>query len=165
MVQMNKCKQTQKLLADYRSGILNPRQTAAVKDHIKQCVDCANELRVLDDVLALIDSNTPQYEPPIGLWNGVNNRITAPEPRYPIFKRLMSRPLQTAGAGVAAIALAISLIVSTTRHETVQPVHVASNVQYIQGHALYAGQAPLADRVSYLSVVVASSESDKDNVK
>jgi hypothetical protein len=49
-------------------------------------------------------------------------------------------------------------MISTGPREHITPVQLASNMEYVQGHALYAGQAPLADRVSYLSVVAASSE-------
>lgn len=152
---MDKCQQVRELLADYRSGILSPRKAAWVEEHLAQCLACADELHVLDDVLALVDANTPEYEPPAGLWNGVYNRITSP----PLTRHWMSKPIRAAGVGIAAVALAVTLIVSTGPRDANPPVRVASNIEYVQGHALYAGQAPLADRVSYLSVVAASSES------
>lgn len=161
---MDKCKEIQALFADYRTGILNPRQASCIEDHISQCSDCAKELRVLDDVLALVDSNVPDYEPPVGLWNGVANRLTSPTPRSTLFKRLMTKPLRTIGAGIAVVALTATLFVSNSNH-TSPPMRITSGAQYMEAHALYAGQAPLADRVGYLSVVAASAEASQSQTK
>jgi hypothetical protein len=155
---MDTCEKVQGLLADYRAENLGLRKSASVEGHLRQCPDCANELRVLDDVLALLEANMPECEPPVGLWNGVHNRITSPEPIGHSVRDWISRPIRAAGIGVAALALAIGLMISTGPREHITPVQLASNMEYVQGHALYAGQAPLADRVSYLSVVAASSE-------
>ncbi|MHB9036408.1 MAG: zf-HC2 domain-containing protein [Armatimonadota bacterium] len=160
---MDDCHKIQELLADYRTGVLSSRKVAWLEDHLKQCFNCENELHVLDDVLALVDANTPECEPPVGLWNGVYNRITSPEPRrsniIDRFGHWISKPIRAAGVGVAALALAVSLIIGMGPRDSVVPVRVTSNLEYVQGHALYAGQAQLADRVSYLSVVAASSAS------
>jgi len=166
---MDRCQQTQELLADYRSGVLSSRKAAWIEEHIAQCAECARELRVLDGALALVEANTPEYEPPAGLWNGVYNRITSPEPEpssvFGDLRRWIARPVQAAGVGVAALALTISLVVITGPHNVSAPVEAASNMEYVQGHALYAGQAPLADRAAYLSVVAASSESGETRAK
>ena len=157
---MDRCKLIQELLADYRSGVLSSRKVAWLEEHISQCAECANELRVLDDVLALVDANTPEYEPPSGLWNGVYNRIISPEPKRGGFGQWIAKPVRAISVGIAALALAIGLFVGIGPRDVSVPVQVASNSEYVQGHALYAGQAQLADRVSYLTVVAASSESN-----
>ena len=161
---MNRCQKTQELLADYRTGILSSSKNAWIEEHIKQCQDCAEELHLLDGVLALVDANTPEYEAPAGLWNGVYNRITSPEHAQSglldAFRHRVTSPIRAAGVGVAVVALAAGIMLSMATHSPGKPVQVASNIEYIQGHALYAGHAPLADRVSYLSVV-AASESNK----
>ena len=166
---MDRCQQVQDLLADYRTGILSPRRIAWIEEHLRQCMECANELRLLDGVLALVDANTPECEPPAGLWNGVYNRITCPEPKRLAllngFGQWIAKPVRAAGVGIAALALAVTLVVSTGPRDVGTPVQVASNAEYVQGHALYAGQAPLADRVSFLTVVDASSESNENQAR
>lgn len=166
---MDRCQQVQELLADYRTGILSSRKVAWIEEHLEQCTGCANELSLLDGVLALVDANTPEYEPPAGLWNGIYNRITSPEPKrstlFVDFGRWIAKPVRAAGIGIAALALAVGLVVSTGPRDVSAPVQVASNIEYIQGHALYAGQAPLADRVGYLTVVAASSESNQEQAR
>lgn len=163
----DKCQQARELLAGYRTGILSARKVAWIEQHLNECSECAEELRVLDDVLAMVDENKPEYEPPVGLWNGVYNRITSPESR-PSRAYWLSKPVHAAGVGLATLVLAIGLIVSSgTHHEVLRGQKVAStqNIEYVQGHALYAGQAPLADRVSYLAVVAASSELSEAQAK
>jgi len=155
----------QDLLADYRTGILSSRKSAWVEEHIQQCTECAKELRLLDGVLALVDANTSEQEPPAGLWNGVYNRITSPEAQRRTvvggLRQWIAKPVQAAGVGIAALALAVGLFVGTGPRDVNTPMQMASGSEYVQGHALYAGQAPLADRVSYITVVAASAESNE----
>jgi anti-sigma factor RsiW len=159
---MDKCHSVQDMLADYRSGLLSAGKRGWVEAHCAECSECAKELRVLDDVLALVDSNTPMQEPPAGLWNGVANRIATPETgRRGAFGHWWTRPLRLAGVGVAALALVIAIEFGAVQHDSVVPVRMASGNEYVQGHALYAGQAPLADRVSYLSLVASNEVQSK----
>lgn len=147
------------MLADYRTGILRGRDLRLVESHLAECPACARELRVLDEVLALVSDSTAESEPPAGLWNGVANRIAAPERSYrPAFAW---RPLRIAGVGAATIALAVGIWLGGMRQEPVTPIRIASSNEYVQGHALYAGQAPLADRVSYLSLVASGEPQHK----
>lgn len=153
------------MLADYRSDILDQRHTDEIEGHLARCEQCAEELRLLDAVLALVDANTSQVEPPVGLWNGVYNRITQPQPRASVWRNIarnwLMRPARAAAMGAAAMALIAGLMFSGLhRGENVPPVSRADS-EYIQAHALYAGQAPLADRASYLTLVSASSGSSE----
>lgn len=159
---MARCNDIQNVLADYRSDLLSPRQVDDIEAHIAQCEACAEELRLLDRVLEIVDSNTPGYEPPAGLWNGVYNRITRPEPKTSVWGNIarnwLLKPSHAAG-WLAALALIVGLIIGGVHHpDTIPPISRADS-EYIQAHALYAGQAPFADRASYLSLVVASSDS------
>ena len=160
---MDECKRVQDLLADYRTGLLSGRKLAWVEGHLQRCAKCADELHALDGVLALVDAATSQREPPPGLWNGIYNRITSPEPEplSPVdrLRQWIAKPVRAAGLGIAALALAVGLIVSNSPHETNTPMQMASSTEYVQGHALYAGQAPFADRLNYLTVVDESSGS------
>lgn len=153
---MNKCLKIQEMLADYRTGILSAGKSREIEAHLLECEECAAELKALDDVLELMESNSPQCEPPAGLWNGVYNRITSPEPRRSSFgdklRGFIAMPARAAGVGVAALALAVGLMLSGGHDNQPGQMTVASNNAYIQGHALYASQAPLADSVSYVSL-------------
>ena len=114
-------------------------------------------MRELDSVLALVNANTPEVEPPAGLWNGVADRIASPERR----RWALTEPLRLAGVSAAALAVILGVIIGGVHHDSIVPLRVASNNEYVQGHALYAGQAPLADRVSYLSLVASSEVQSK----
>jgi len=149
------------MLADYRTDALSPAKRRWVESHLAECSECACELRALDDVLALVDENTPLQDPPAGLWNGVANRIASPETRRSSIGHWLTRPLRLAGVGAAALALILGIMFGGVRHDSVVPVRIASSSEYVQGHALYAGQAPLADRAGYLSLVASSDVQPK----
>jgi hypothetical protein len=124
---------------------------------------CARELRTLDAVLELVESNVPDHEPPVGLWNGVRNRITAPEPRRAVvggnIGRLLRKPVRAASLGAAALALVAAFVVGTVRETPDYGLaFVLADNTYVQAHALSAGHSSFADRVSYLSVVVAAQD-------
>lgn len=148
---MDKCQNVQGILADYRTGLLSDGKRGWVEAHVAECPACARELEILDQVLAMVDENTPAQEPPAGLWNGVANRITSRGPARPNW---LAKPLKLAGAGAAAFAIILGVVLSAGPR-TVVPVRVASSNEYVQGHAFYAGQAPLADHVGYLAMVSA----------
>lgn len=163
---MSRCQKIQNLLSDYRTGILSPKSCRDVEAHISQCPKCAEELRVLDSVLALVERNTTDYEPPVGLWNGVYNRITQAQQAdsRATIGRWLLQPLHAFGTAVAVAALVAAIMVGGVhRNDTDYLVASHSRADYIQGHILYAAQAPLADRVGYLSVVVATSSEASDS--
>lgn len=159
MVNTDKCKKIQDILADYRTNALSPRLVKNLEDHLACCPDCASELQTLDHILEILDANTPEYEPPTGLWNGVHNAITSGQAkRNPLsdvwnWWRKPAR-LITTGTLTAAAAIIISLTHSPRAADTVP--QAISNSEYVQAHALYAGQMTTADRVSYLAVAAAS---------
>lgn len=156
---MDRCHSVQNILADYRSGLLSAGKRDWVQAHCAECSECAKELRALDDVLALVDANTPMQEPPAGLWNGVANRIASPE--RSAVGHWWTRPLRLAGVGVAALALVFAMEFGGAQRDSVVPVEMVSGNEYVQGHALYAGQAPMADRVGYLSLVASNEVQPK----
>lgn len=149
------------MLADYISNVLRSGQRRWIEAHLAECSECAKELRALDGVLALIDANTPMQEPPKGLWNGVANRIASPQAPRRSLGHWLTTPLQLAGVGAAAMAVILAIILGGPQNDPVVPVRMASSNEYIQGHALYAAQAPLADRVSYLSLISSDESQTK----
>lgn len=163
---MSRCQKIQNLFSDYRTGILSPQKCRDVEAHISQCPKCAEELRVLDNVLALVERNTTDYEPPVGLWNGVYNRITQAQhtDSRAAIGRWLLQPLHAFGTAVAVAVLVAAIIVGgIQRNDTDYSVASHSRAEYIQGHVLYAAQAPLADRAGYLSLVVATSSEASDS--
>lgn len=163
---MLNCNKVQQLLAEYRTEILDERRCQEIEQHIKECSECAAELRVLDEMLSLVESNTPSYEPPAGLWNGVYNRISAPSVQ-PLrwdqaICRWIKRPVHAVGVGLTTLVLAATLITASPWHSNTAQIVTASN-EYSQGHALYASQAPFANQANYISLVALSeSKSNKD---
>lgn len=158
---MDKCHTAQEILTDYRTGLLSPAKLKWVEAHLAECSECSAELRVLDDVLSLVEGNAPLQEPPAGLWNGVANRIASPETRRSSIGQWLTPPLRLAGVGAAALALVLGIMFGGAQDNSVVPAKMASSSEYVQGHALYAGQAPLADRVGYLSVVASNEVQTK----
>lgn len=162
VVRMDKCQKVQESLAQYRTATLRSGNNLLIEEHLKSCLECASELRMLDDVLAMVAANTPQLDPPAGLWNGVYNRISQGQIQRSAIQYWLTRPLRIAGAAVAALALIFVVTFSGSHRSGIPPVIIASNREYIQGHALYAAQVPLADHVSYLSVVAASAKAKQN---
>ncbi len=148
------------MLADYRSDVLSASKQRAVRMHLAECEECSNELMALDDVLALVETYSEQCEPPAGLWNGVRNRIEAGNAKRQGFgatlRDWLARPVHA--AGTAALAAALAVVIALSGGPVHQPTAVPMANEYVQGHALYAGQAPLADRPGYLSLVAASAD-------
>ena len=65
---MGNCDKVKQHLADYRTGIVDAGTRRLVEGHISGCVDCAQELAVLDDVLEMVEHNVVALDPPAGLW-------------------------------------------------------------------------------------------------
>lgn len=154
---MSKCSEIQNLLADYRTQLVSGAAERDVERHLAECAECANELRVLDGVLELVADSTPQYAAPPGLWNGVYSRITEQKqatPRESWAHRWFGQPIRAAAAGLAAAVVIGGFVAGAVQHSrnTPQSTTVA-NSEYVQGHALYAAQTPLADTAAYLALV------------
>lgn len=158
---MINCENVQRLLSEYSSDALSRRKRRAIERHLGTCEDCRHEMRTLDAVLDLVDSNVPDYEPPAGLWHGVYNRITAPQARPTalgtIVGQWLAKPVRAVGVGAAVLALIVGGILGTTHQQSTPELSfAAADNTYVQAHALNASRAPLADRVSYISLVAIS---------
>lgn len=163
-----KCENVRELLAEYRSDVLSPRKCREVEEHIAACKDCARELSEFDSVMALVESNVPDYAPPQGLWNGVYNKITNPEQPTPVFARVrqwLQAPVHAAGVGVATIALVAGLLFSPVHQPSAPSLSLTpANNRYVQAHAYSVSQDPLADRAGYVSLIaVQESESGQEH--
>jgi len=75
---MMKCEEIKKLLPDYSVGALIKKERELIKQHVDNCLECARELRYLDETASLLDS-IPQEKPPDFLWEGIRREITHQE--------------------------------------------------------------------------------------
>lgn len=159
-----KCENVQDLIAEYRSDMLDSRKRQEIEQHLAECEDCRRELEEFNAVMSLVEDNIPDLEPPVGLWNGVYNRINSPEPERSLLERLaggwLHRPAQAVGVGAAMVVLVAGLWLGSMKPESHESVdYASSDNRYVQAHALTAGSAPFADRASYISYVAMSQES------
>ncbi len=162
-----KCESVRELLAEYRTGILNERTLHEVEEHLAQCEDCARELDVLDCVLAEVESDLrEEYEPPVGLWNGVYNKITMPggeRGRAARIGRWLRAPVHAAGTGLVLAAAVAALVITTSGPMREPELGIAAvENRYVQAHAYSASHAPLADRVGFVSLMAISQESEPE---
>jgi anti-sigma factor RsiW len=169
------CSQIRDSLPDYSVGILDSRSRAAVERHLEICADCRAELQAQDQVMDLVE----QYgfrQPPVGLFNGVRNRIEAGDgkrARPAWWAWLYSGPARALAMGTALGALALALLAPTTPGTTVTPgglpIHPEGNgvtttalISSIRQHAMAAGEGPLTDRVAWEAMAqLATQEKDE----
>lgn len=154
------CIEVQNLLSEYSVGLIEGARKAGIEQHLSACPECAGELETLNNVMLLVDG-LDAVEPPAGLWNGVFNRITEPEPHMGIWERIGSwlhGRRRTWSVGLATAALAIAILASHVHHPGVERTYAAE--EYIQGHAIYATQDPLADQAA-LNTVAAVAYRDQ----
>jgi anti-sigma factor RsiW len=154
------CIEVQNLLSEYSVGLIEGSRRAAIEQHLSVCPECRVELQKLNDVMLLVDG-LDEVEPPAGLWNGVYNRITEPEPRMGTWERIggwLQGQRRTWSVGLATAALAIAILASHVNHPGVEKSFAAQ--EYIQGHAIYATQDPLADQAA-LNTVAAVAYRDQ----
>lgn len=138
------CSKVQSLISEYSVGLIGGRQKAEIEAHLAKCPECAAELEKLTKVMRLVDG-LDSKEPPVGLWNGVYNRITQPENAW---KHNVRRKVAGWSVGFAAAALALIMFFSRA-HDTGNTY--AAN-EYMQGHAAYASQELFADQAALNSV-------------
>jgi|SRR5438128_7161183 len=154
---MMDCRQVQPRITDYSVGLLRAREVEQVEGHLAACAACAREWRKLQAVLNLVE-RCGSREPPLYLWNGVYNRITADAKTAPAapgwWERLLgvrNRWIAGTATGLATAALVVSLylypgLLRTTGQEIASGPTAPSAVA-AQKHAMLAGFEPFADEV------------------
>ena len=143
------CRTIQSLISEYSVGLVSARRKAEMDKHLAECKVCAAELDKLQNVMLLVDGLDAK-EPPVGLWNGVYNRITQPEPRA--WRHRIHRRAVGWSVGFAVVALAVIMLFANL-HDT-SDVYAAN--EYMQGHAAYASQEIMADQAALNSIAVVS---------
>jgi hypothetical protein len=147
--------------------MLDGRAHAEVRHHLDVCEECRRELRVLDGVMALVEEQGFR-QPPVGLFNGVRNRIESGDvvrERAPWWSWMFTAPARAAAMGMAVAAVALALFLPAGPGQNIPPMlnvhggdgivgNVASNTLAgsIRQHALSAGEGSLTDRVAWEAV-------------
>lgn len=157
-----RCEEINGLISDYSVGNLARGMERLVREHIKECGSCRKELEQLDLIMAAVEENMGELEPPVGLWNGVRNRVSVDERQSVIdrARNVLLRPRRTLSLGIGAAALAAALFfgVNTIGPSPTAYTPNATAIEYIQGHAFAAGDDVFADRISLGFVVSMPAE-------
>lgn len=171
------CSRTRDLLPDYSVEILDVRTHREVDAHLQICADCRKELRVLDSVMTLVETHGA-LEPPVGLFNGVRNRIEAGDfvrQRPAWWVVFLTRPARIGAMGLAMGAVALGLVMPTGPSSQVHaplPLNPDSGVSSvasgelgnsIRQHAMSASEGPLADRVAWEAMAQLASQRVADD--
>lgn len=159
---MISCESVRKQLSDYIVGNLGAGERRRIKEHLSICLECSKELVCLEETGRIVEA-LEQVEPPVGLWNGVYNRITQPEEEIRRQRSHWGWPKRVMAMGsfaAAAVVMAVGLINGPERHESL-PLADSAMQEYVRGHAMLSAQNPFADRVSLGTLANASSESDE----
>lgn len=170
------CSRTRDLLPDYSVEILDVRTHREVDAHLRACADCREELRVMDSVISLVEAHGA-LEPPVGLFNGVRNRIEAGDfvrQRPAWWAVFLTRPARAGAMGLAMGAVVLGLVMPTGPSQVHAPLplnpdsgvsSVASGElgNSIRQHAMSASEGPLADRVAWEAMAQLATQNAADN--
>jgi hypothetical protein len=169
------CSQVRDKLPDFSVQMLHGKEQHEVETHLAGCADCRAELHALENTMVLVE----QYgfhQPPVGLFNGVRNRIESGavvRERAPWWWVLLgSTPARAAAMGIAAAAVAVGVIWPVgPANVPVIPIHGEPGMsvsargplgESIRRHALSAGQGPLTDRVAWEAMAQLVTQEDAE---
>lgn len=143
------CEEVDRLISDYSVRNLSQRVEEKVREHLAGCASCARELERLDLIMAAVEQEMIEIEPPQGLWNGIHNRLFVEPRRRSWFGGLTLRPSKMFAVGATA-ALATILAVGLVPKSNVKvvPTPNAAVMGYVRDHATAASSGAFADRVS-----------------
>ncbi len=107
-----KCDKHAERLSALADGELSERSARGLEQHIEECSECREELRVLRALKNAIREHTRSVEPPSGFWLGVRARMTELEQaaRHPS-RRIFFLPPIYAAAAVVVLTLAMGAII------------------------------------------------------
>ena len=71
-----RCSEVCELLSSYMDGMLPAEEMKAVDEHLSLCPDCREELRQLEETVAIL-RNLGEVEPPADLRDSILNKIQA----------------------------------------------------------------------------------------
>lgn len=154
-----RCEEVNRLLPDYSVGNLPAGAELHVREHLKTCESCAQELKHIETIVGFVESIQPA-DPPPGLWNGVHNRITAPRTKSYRWGWIAA-PRRALALGIgAAAALSIAFFAFPSRDAGGIPD--PSSSEFIMGHMSAASHDAFADRVGLDFTAAIASAKDRD---
>ena len=105
-----KCEQAKILLADYFDKRLPNGDMAAVKEHLRQCADCREELQFLKKYMKEIES-FPSLKPPDNFLDSIHERLNRPRRGGVIRKLFVPVRVKVPLEAAALIALALTGVI------------------------------------------------------
>jgi anti-sigma factor RsiW len=136
-----KCERVRELLPEYSASGLSRRLRRQVERHLAACEACRGELAAFGELDAMLFQATPD-EPPAGLWNRIEARLTGQVPSRRTVWRWAWAP---ATALVAAAGIYLLVVGPFAGAEVAQ--EEGPLITYEQRHAMLGWNDPLADRV------------------
>ncbi|MDO8684952.1 MAG: zf-HC2 domain-containing protein [Armatimonadota bacterium] len=169
MAKVTDCHKTKAMLADYAEGNLGWLAVRGIRAHLSGCDACLSELRALDATTRLV-ADLGEREPPVGLWNGVYNRITSPEssrdqmavaPR-PWLASLRVRAIVT-GLIIALTIGGFAISQFLTPRRSTGPDTITA--EYIEEHSMRARGELFADRFTLTSIAAIAETERQEHGK
>ena len=170
------CSKVLAQLDNYAIGDLPSRALTEMELHLNQCIECRRELRVLENVVAMVE-RMDRCLPPADLWQRVRVQIQEPvsSPWYAHFAdRLSYKPLRMVSArsawpGALLAAATVASLIGAGAYWSIGqgPVSVpAASGTEVASYASQAQQVayfdPLADRASLGAMAVTTNRPGMD---
>ena len=102
-----KCDDIKLLLAEYLEGSLPAGDAAAVKEHLRTCADCREELQFLKKYMKKTES-FPTLKAPDDFLEKIHRKIDAPDARHPYHKAVFPLKIKVPLEVAALLALAVT---------------------------------------------------------
>lgn len=131
---------------------------ARVEEHIASCKTCASELERIEKIISHVEAIQP-INPPPGLWNGVQNRITVAPTRTNPWRGWLATPRRALVLGIGTAAIAVTVFLGVMPQHT--SLHDAGSSEFVAEHVSAASQDVFADRIG-LNLTAAAYEGNRN---
>lgn len=140
------CKKVSDLMSDYVDEILPEKIRADFELHIKECDECRDGLRVMNDMLADLNSLGGQ-QIPVNCWASVRERIIERKTRKPLWYSWILKP--AIAAPVFALCLLLTIFLAWPDNikdpQVTNLVSDAEYSRYIGAHSNLQSQQAFSD--------------------
>jgi len=123
-----KCEEIRRKLSAFSDNELNQEESELVREHLKECTGCAEELQAMSSVWGFVET-AEGIEPSPYFWTKLSARIVQQEREkarpWSFWKRLIPSPVPIA----AAMALVLGLLVGTFVGRSLYPNGFHANEQ------------------------------------
>ena len=112
-----KCEKTQKKLSSFIDNELKEEEIRFIREHLKKCQECAEELRVLSTAWDFMGA-AEELEPSPYFWTRLSATIAQQEEekalRWSFWRKLISNPIPVAAAAALILGLLLGNFVGRT---------------------------------------------------